>query len=92
MYAIQPKGVGKPVSARKVRDGWSLENGETFFVDNWNSSLVLDTDEVSLRSKTQQEIDAPNIDNLRGAAIEAEMEAILTAGTTAEAIAYQNEL
>ncbi len=92
MWAITPYNVGESVAARKIKDWWDLRGTETFAVDNWDDSLVLDESEIALRSKTQAEIDAPDIDALRAAAIEAETAVILAAGTTAEAIAYQQAI
>lgn len=48
MYAITPKGVGEPVGFRKVRPGWELKEGETFFTSTNPEGLVLGPDEASL--------------------------------------------
>ena len=58
MYAITPRGIGKIVGARAIRADWSLEPGETFTVESYDPVLVLAENEISLREKTQSEINA----------------------------------
>lgn len=50
MFAITPNGVGKPVGARRIRDGWPLAEGETFTLpgDTVIDGMVLAADGVSL--------------------------------------------
>lgn len=48
-YAITPRGVGQPVSARRIEAGWPLAAGETFTVEVYSPGLVLAEDEQSLR-------------------------------------------
>lgn len=57
-YAITPKGIGKRPGARCVRDDTPLAPGETFFVNSFTPDLVLAEDGLSLRERTQEELDA----------------------------------
>ena len=56
--AITPRGIGNKVRARSIRSEWPLEPGETFTVEFFHPELVLAEDEISLREKTQSEINA----------------------------------
>ena len=55
MYAITPKGIGKPVGMRSIQPDWALVDGETFTVDDWTEDMVLAEDGVSLRLPTSAE-------------------------------------
>lgn len=56
MYAIKPFGIGKPVGARAIADGWPLEEGEAFTVEHWAPDMVLAADGKSLRKATPAEL------------------------------------
>lgn len=72
MWAIKPKGVGKRVGARRIKPNWSLTDSETFKVNEFDESLVLAEDGVSLRPGTVQELAPPVPDpSLEDALIEA---------------------
>ncbi len=47
MYAITPKGIGKRVGMRVVKEGWTLEPTE-FIVSSYTEGDVLGADGVSL--------------------------------------------
>jgi len=48
MFAITPRGIGKKVGARSIRQGDSLMEGETFVVEDFQESMILDQDGASL--------------------------------------------
>lgn len=56
MYAITPNGVGRPVGARKIQEGWPLVDGETFTTEEASPKHVLAADGVSLRLGTDKEL------------------------------------
>lgn len=56
-YAITPRGIGKRPGARCIRDETPLAPGETFTVSDFTPDLVLAEDQISLREKTQDELD-----------------------------------
>lgn len=57
MLAITPNGVGEPVGARRIRNEWPLQAGETFTVNaNTVEGMVLAEDEQSLRAETANDI------------------------------------
>ena len=97
MYAIEPIEIGKPVGARAIQPEWELVEGETFKVEEWNESLVLAEDEVSLRSLTEEETAAneeeESLKSLKEDALDAEsakmQEEMVDTGTTPEALLYQ---
>ena len=57
MWAISPRGIGKPVGARAVTPGMPLVVGETFRAVDWSRDKVLAEDGVSLRLGTVDELD-----------------------------------
>ena len=66
MYAITPKGIGKKVGARAIRNTWELAEGETFKAEDFNADMVLAEDGISLREPTAEEL-APTYQELRQA-------------------------
>jgi len=59
-YAITPQGIGKKPGARAIEDHFLPAPGETFSVPEsaYSPAFVLAEDSLSLRAKTQGEIDA----------------------------------
>lgn len=63
-FAITAHGIAKQVGWRMIEDNWSLAQGETFTVDDDGvggatmHNMVLGDDGVSIRRKTQAEMDA----------------------------------
>lgn len=57
LYAVSPRGVGKPVGVRAINKDWPLADGETFTVTDWDVDYVLADDGVSLRKATDSERD-----------------------------------
>lgn len=57
MYAISPRGAGKPVGARCIADAVQpLAEGETFVVPEWSPDLVLAANGASLRKASAVEL------------------------------------
>lgn len=81
MYAITPKGIGKPVGWRSVQPGWPLADGETFVAAEDPNNKVLAEDGQSLRDCTAAEILA-NAKADRLAALAARRFAAETGGVT----------
>jgi hypothetical protein len=54
MYAITTFGVGKSVTARKIRPDWELAEGEAFKVENWVPGMVWDGLTVRLPLEGEQ--------------------------------------
>lgn len=48
MFAIEARGIGEAVGARKIRAGWDLSPNETFTVAEYQPNMVLAPDGVSL--------------------------------------------
>lgn len=97
MYAIKPIDIGKTVGARAILPDSELVEGETFKVDEWNESLVLAEDEVSLRERTEEESatneEEESLKSLKEEALGAELtkmhDEMVETGTTSEALLYQ---
>lgn len=53
MWAITPKGIGKEVGARAIKEGWTLAPGETFTVAAFTPGMVLAADGQSLDAAPQ---------------------------------------
>jgi len=58
VWAISPNGIGERVGARRVNPGWELNQNETFVVDEYFPTMVLDSDGLSLRYPTPSELAA----------------------------------
>lgn len=58
-FAITPHGIGREVGWRLIEPGWALAEREAFTVEADDiAGMVLADDGVSIRRKTQAEIDA----------------------------------
>jgi hypothetical protein len=55
MWAIEKKGIGEEVGARRIGKGWPLAEGEAFTVDHWEPGMRLAEDGTSLRAETTEE-------------------------------------
>jgi hypothetical protein len=53
MFAITPKGIGKRVGMRRVRDGWTLAPTE-YIVSSYTEGDVLGADGVSLEPASNE--------------------------------------
>ena len=58
MWAIKLKGIGNPVSARAVRKGWPLKEGEDYVTEDYELGMILDADGETLRHRTPGEVQA----------------------------------
>lgn len=56
MWAITPGNVADYVGARRIKEDWPLENGETFTVAYYSPNMVLAEDGASLRYPTPEEV------------------------------------
>lgn len=84
-YAITPKGIGRRPGARCIRDDTPLTASETFTVTSFTPDLVLAEDGLSLREKTQEEIDAEAA-AVVAVDVERDAQAVLAADAKADAI------
>ena len=57
MYAIAPRGIGKPVGVRAIKPEWELVADEAFKVETIPAHPVLAEDEVSVREAVGAELE-----------------------------------
>lgn len=69
LFAITPRGVGRPVGARAINPGWPLAEGETFTVSVFEEGMVLGEDGFSVRRPAAAEKQAEAEDAAARAAL-----------------------
>jgi len=96
MWAITPKGIGKPVGARAIQPDWDLSATEEFKTEEWSEDMILAEDGVSLRQERPDEVinrkKNETLRKLQKAAVYAATRTLINieTGTTPEERAYQN--